>query len=425
LDNDGGTNYTNSGPVVAPPYFVKIERVGDTFSGLYSPDGITWTQLGESQTIVMGETALIGLAVTSHAGGELRTYTFDTLGFSGGVSGLADPGTASNPSPEDEDSDVIRDTLLTWTPGQYPGTHDVYFGSSFEDVNSATVPAAAGLDVNSFAPGRLEFGQTYYWRADEVNGTPDKTVFKGEVWSFTAEPYSILIPGAEVAVTASSSANEFSLPEKLTDGSGMGEDGTHAIVPESMWFTAAVDLDPWVQFDFDGIKQLDIMKIWNSNGAAESAIGWGVKDVVIEYSVDGENWTVLPDANQISRAPGLTTYAQADEIAFSGVPAKMVRLDIGSNWGGILMSYGLSEVQFTMIPAAVRTPEPASGTTGVQPGDTVTWRAGREVDTHTLYIGTDANAVADGTAPSVTTSTTSLDLGTLGLELGDTYYWRV
>ncbi|MCP4451528.1 MAG: hypothetical protein GY809_08705, partial [Planctomycetes bacterium] len=266
---------------------------------------------------------------------------------------------------------------------------------------------------------------TYFWRVDEVNGTPDKTVFKGEIWSFTAEPYSIQIPGSAIVMTASSSSNEFSLPEKVIDGSGLGTDGSHDITPETMWFTDSPDMDPWIQFEFDGVKQLDTMKIWNSNGAAESAIGWGVKDVVIEYSQDGENWTVLESVTQFSRAPGLVTYATPDEFALNGIPAKYVRVDIASNWGGLLMSYSLSEVQFTMIPAQARMPEPASGAVDILPGATVTWRAGREADTHTMYLSADVNAVMDGSAPSVSATTNSLDLGTLGLDMGQTYYWRV
>ncbi|MCP4453969.1 MAG: LamG domain-containing protein, partial [Planctomycetes bacterium] len=102
-----------------------------------------------------------------------------------------------------------------------------------------------------------------------------------------------------------------------------------------------------------------------------------------------------------------------------------VRLDIQSNWGGILMAYGLSEVQFSMIPAAARTPEPASGSVDVLPTATILWRAGREADQHTIYMGTDQNAVADGSASSVTSSTNSLDLTSLDLDLGQAYYWRV
>ncbi|MCP4453695.1 MAG: discoidin domain-containing protein [Planctomycetes bacterium] len=426
LDNGGGTNYTNNGtPAVAPPYYVKIERIGDEFTGSFSPDGIVWTQLGATQTIAMGETCLIGLAVTSHTGGELRTYTFDNLGFTGGVEGLADPGNASDPVHEDEMDDGRRDHVLSWAPGQYPGKHNVYIGSSFEDVNNATVPTASNLDATSYDPGRLDFGQTYFWRVDEVNATADKTVYRGDVWSFTAEPYSIQIPGAAIAVTASSQSNEFSAPDKAIDGSGLGSDGTHSMSNSEMWFTAAVDLDPWIQFEFEDAYKMDAMTVWNSNSAAETAIGWGVKDIEIQVSTDGETWDVLTGPHQLSRASGLPTYDQADTVPFNGVAAKYVRLNIQSNWGGLLMSYGLSEVQFTTIPAQARTPEPASGAVDVLPDATLTWRAGREAAEHVITISTDVNAVIDGSAPSVTTNVNSLSLGDIGGELGQTYYWRV
>ena len=337
------------------------------------------------------------------------------------------PESASEPGPEDEIVDVPRDVTLNWKPGEFASTHNVYLGTVLEDVEtgSASIRVSEGQSVSSYDAGRLEFGQTYYWRVDEVNSAPDRTVFAGEVWSFTVEPYSVVIPGSEIVVTASSSSNEFSQPEKIVDGSGLGEDGSHDITPETMWFTESPDMDPWIQFEFDGVKQLDTMTIWNSNGAAEAAIGWGVKDVVIEYSQDGENWTTLEGAGPLTRASGLVSYDQADEISFDGVPAKYVRLDITSNWGGILMSYSLSEVQFAVIPAQARKPVPASGSTDIQPNAVISWRSGREVAQHTVYIGTDADAVADGTAASVSSATNSLDLSTLDLLLGETYYWRV
>ncbi|MCP4452754.1 MAG: hypothetical protein GY809_14925, partial [Planctomycetes bacterium] len=92
--------------------------------------------------------------------------------------------TASALLPENEATDVLRDADLTWAPGDYAVTHNVYVGDSFDAVDTATVPTSADLTVTSFDPGRMEFGKTVFWRVDEVNGTPDKTVFKGDVWSF-------------------------------------------------------------------------------------------------------------------------------------------------------------------------------------------------------------------------------------------------
>ncbi len=329
-------------------------------------------------------------------------------------------------------TDVFRTTGLRWTPGTHAVTHDVYFGTVYSDVNEADrispmdVLVSSDQDASQFDPGTLDFDQTYYWRVDEVNGAPDKTIFKGDIWRFTVEPYSIQIPGANIVATASSVSNEFSMASSTLDGSGLSPDGTHAIAPETMWFTAAVDLDPWIQYEFEAVKKLDTMTVWNSNSSAESAIGWGVKDVVIETSVDGETWDVLEGPYQISRAPGSPSYSQADALDLAGAAAKYVRLNIQSNWGGILTAYSLSEVQFKEIPVTARTPSPATGSTDISPDDAqVSWRAGREAAQSTVYVSTDPNEVANGVAPSETAETHQFDLNAFGLQMGETYYWRV
>ncbi|MCP4456291.1 MAG: hypothetical protein GY809_32940, partial [Planctomycetes bacterium] len=337
------------------------------------------------------------------------------------------PELAASPTPESGVADVARDTSLSWEAGDFAATHDVYLGTVFEDVNDATEESnllvSRTQDTTSYDPGRLDLVQTYYWRVDEVNGAPDNTVFKGEIWSFTVEPYSILV--TPMTATASSTSNDFSTPEKTIDGSGLDVNDMHAIGSESMWFSASVDLAPWIQYEFDSVKKLDTMKVWNSNSAAEAGIGWGIKDVEVAYSVDGETWDVLADANQLSRAPGRPTYNQFDIIDFKGAAAKYVRLNIQSNWGGVLMAYGLSEVQSYAIPAKARLPEPASGSLDILPESTLTWRAGRNAAAHMICVSTDQNAVVNGTAPFVPASTNSFDLSPLDLELGQTYYWRV
>jgi len=331
---------------------------------------------------------------------------------------------AKSPIPDNAMQDVLRNSPLSWTPGKYAVAHNLYFGNNFEDINSATTPLAV-LDVNAYDPGRLGFGKTYFWRVDEVNSAPDRTVFKGDIWNFTAEPYSIQIPGGDIVATASSVSDDLSTPDRTLDGSGLGEDNTHIIQTDSMWFTAMGDMDPWIQYEFDGIKKLDTMKIWNSNSSAEGFIGYGVKGVVIEYSKDGQTWNIFEDVNEFSRASGTPAYNQYDEITLGGIAAKAVRLNIQSNFGGFLQSYSLSEVQFTRIPTAARTPVPASGATGIAPNDMLSWRAGREAVQSTLYLSTDANEVADGLASSVTSNTNGIDLGAFDMTLGKTYYWRV
>ena len=85
IETDGSSSNSDSGETVAPPYWVKLDRVGNSFSGSISPDGETWTQLGDPVEIAMADPVLIGLAVTSHQSGELRTMTFDSLSVTGDV----------------------------------------------------------------------------------------------------------------------------------------------------------------------------------------------------------------------------------------------------------------------------------------------------------------------------------------------------
>jgi hypothetical protein len=226
-----------------------------------------------------------------------------------------------------------------------------------------------------------------------------------------------------MVVTASSSSGE-SLPEKMIDGSGL-TDNTHSTTQEDMWLSNSPDLNPWITFEFDNVQKLDHVAIWNSNSSSEAFIGWGIKDVNVEYSVDGVAWTALAESPQIVKAPGDPTYNTPQVIDLGLAVAKHVRLTILSNWGGLLMQYGVSEVQFYGLPVYAREPMPESGSVDVSLDSDASWRAGREASDHVLYLSTDANAVTDGTATSVTTSTSAVSLDSLDLQLSQTYYWRV
>ncbi len=340
--------------------------------------------------------------------------------------------TAHDPSPAHEMVDVLRDATLSWTAGIFANTHDVYFGTEYDTVLGATAEAPLDVLVSqgqieaAYTPGALlDYGQTYYWRADEVNMAADPALYTGDVWRFEVEPYSIQIPGVDIVTTASSFSNSFSVPDKSVDGSGLGEDDTHDVKTETMWFTTMGDMAPWIQYEFDAVKKLDTMRVWNSNSSAEGFLGYGVKGVIIEYSKDGETWDTFEDVNQFSQAPGLATYDQYDDISLGNIAAKMVRLNIQSNWGGFMQAYSLSEVQFYMIPASARMPVPASGSRDALPTEVASWRAGRDAAQSIVYLSQDPNEVAAGLAPSVTSTTHSLDLSIFDLQMGQTYYWRV
>lgn len=50
---------------VGQPHFVKLVRIGNTFTGFTSLDGQNWIQLGALQTIPMGQTVYVGLAASA------------------------------------------------------------------------------------------------------------------------------------------------------------------------------------------------------------------------------------------------------------------------------------------------------------------------------------------------------------------------
>jgi hypothetical protein len=200
-----------------------------------------------------------------------------------------DPVVAFDPLPANGQTDVHRDSVLSWTAGVFADTHNVYFGTSFNDVSGASTldPRGAlvreGLIGSSFDVGRLTFGQTYYWRVDEVNAPPDSTVFKGDIWSFTTELYSYPIAGANITTTASSMGATTFGPENTINGSGLNQNDLHSTVATDMWLSGNELAGAWIQYEFDKAYKLHEMWVWNSNQAFEGLFGFGLKDVTIEY----------------------------------------------------------------------------------------------------------------------------------------------
>ena len=249
------------------------------------------------------------------------------------------------------------------------------------------------------------------------------TISKGIIWSFTTEPVAYAIK--PVAVTASSSQSADNGPEKTIDGSGLNAADQHSTLDTTMWISSIDGPQPaWIRYDFDAVYKLQQMWVWNSNQPVEAIIGYGARNVTVEYSTDGNTWTTLPGVSQFARATGKADYTHNTTVDFGGVTAKSVRITIQSNWGGLVSQYSLSEVRFFQIPMRAREPQPAAGRTDVNPNDVaLQWRSGREAVSHQVFFSTDSNAVANGTALIDTTSQNSYALD--ALDLGQTYFWRI
>ena len=334
---------------------------------------------------------------------------------------------ASNPDPKIGDDDAAREPVLSWKPGMYANTHNLFLGTDFNDVNDATTanPLNAalfeGLDVNSCEPGRLEFGTVYYWRVDEVNAPSSPGTLRGDIWSFTVEPFARKIPASDINASASGSYGAYSPTDTINErGLDPNHMDLHSNGQPTMWLSnPGAPNSVWIQYDFEKVYKLHQMLVWNYN--YPMLLKAGFKDVIVEYSVDGETWVEVQDVPQFAQGDGTNAYKYNTVVDFGDVVVKSVRIKQQTNWG--MQVSGLSEVRFTYIPVWASKPKPEDGAVSVFWNKTLTWRPGREASQHNIYISTDEQAVIDGTVDPQTVSQASY--APLSLALAAEYYWRV
>lgn len=77
-DQTGGASSSIDGFPGIAPYWVWLNRVGDTFTGYASEDGSNWFLIGAA-TVPMAQDVYVGLAVTSHNNRALATAVFDNV----------------------------------------------------------------------------------------------------------------------------------------------------------------------------------------------------------------------------------------------------------------------------------------------------------------------------------------------------------
>ncbi|MCK4294838.1 MAG: discoidin domain-containing protein, partial [Planctomycetes bacterium] len=336
-----------------------------------------------------------------------------------------DPALASNPFPPDEATDVCRNVVLGWTPGDTATGHEVYFGTSDPPAFKTSLAGA----TTSYTPsGSLSYSTQYFWQIVETGpGGP----WPGPIWSFTVEPYSYPLSSEQITATADSNEPGRG-PEKTLDLEG----DLHSTDTSEMWLSASGVPHPTIKYEFGKVYKLHEMWIWNYNGPDPMLLGYGAKSVDISTSLDDITYTPV-GTYTLGKGTSVSDYAHDsndtydNEIDLSGVAAQYVKIAVNSNWGFVgieLPQSGLSEVRFFYVPVRARKPDPENEATGVPLDTVLTWRAGRQADTHDVYISTDEQAVADGTVSPASIpagGTCQVSYGPLSLELGKTYYWKV
>jgi len=284
----------------------------------------------------------------------------------GGFAGKVWP-YAFGPTPGD--GAMYKDTWLSlsWTPGGFALSHDVYMGENFDEVNAGAegtfIGNQAGTEFIVGFPGfpypdGLVPGTTYYWRIDEVNEAEPNSPWKGDVWSFSIPPKTAYFPDP------ADGAESVALDTDLSWTPGFGAKLHHAYFGDN----------------FDDV----------SNAAGALPLG--------ETTFD-------PGPMKLAK----TYYWRIDEF------------DIFETHKGDVWSF--------TTQGAVAALAPSNGAVDVKQTQIISWSPSVFAASHELYFGSDKDAVKNAdTGSSEYKGTRDLGAETYDpgmLEWDITYYWRI
>ncbi len=275
---------------------------------------------------------------------------------------------ASGPTPRDGELIEATWVNMSWRPGDFAVSHNLYIGTDFDEVNNGAEGTFAGSTSSDFQvvgfpgfpiPEGLQPGTTYYWRIDEVNDTDPNSPWKGEVWSFAIAPKTAYEPNPA-----------------------------------------------------DGAESVE------TDGEFNWTAGFGSKLHTVYF---GENFD---DVNNAAGGlpQGVATYTPPGPLKLAKTYYWRVdEFDAIDTFKGDVWSF--------TTEGAVGSPEPANGAVDVKQTTILTWSHGVYADSHQVYFGTDKDAVknADTSSPEYKGSgnfdSESYDAG--NLEWNTTYYWRI
>jgi hypothetical protein len=163
-------------------YGAKLHTVyfGDNFNDVNSADG------GLPQGTTTFNPGALEMAKTYY----WRVDEFDIIEtHKGDVWSFITEGAVSNPNPSNGALDVSQSPILTWSPGIFGTSHEIYFGT---DAMSLELKGSGNLGSERYDPGQLEWNNTYYWRVDEANNANADSPWTGPLWSFATANFLVL-----------------------------------------------------------------------------------------------------------------------------------------------------------------------------------------------------------------------------------------
>jgi len=281
-----------------------------------------------------------------------------------GVGGF---GQASGPNPANGALHSDTWVSLSWRPGDFAVSHDVYLGENFDDVNAGAESTFQGNQSSTFFvagfpgfayPDGLVPGTTYYWRIDEVNNADPNSPWKGDVWSFSVPPKTAYNP--------------------------VPADGAESVA-------------------------LDVKLSWTA--------GFGAKLHTVYF---GDNFDDV--SNAAGGLPqGAATYTPAPLKLAKTYYWRVDEFDAVATYKGNVWSF--------TTQGAVGSPNPSNGAVDVKQTQILKWVAGDSAASHQVYFGTDKEVVRNANTSSPEYKGTR-NLGSESYEPGKllwnaTYYWRI
>jgi hypothetical protein len=376
FDNGSATTGTGPGALNANQW----NHIATTYDGtttaveIYLDGELQVAGTAEVPSTPTGTTLLLGHRASAadgeHYGGlldDVRIY--DHVLSEAEIKALASPPrfTARDPSPPD--GAVHEDTWVTlsWSPGDFAVSHDVYLGDDFDDVNGGAEGPFQGNQAGTSLivgfpgfpyPDGLVPGTTYYWRIDEVNDAEPNSPWKGPVWSFSVPPRTAYNPNPA-----------------------------------------------------DGAESVDL------NVTLSWTAGFGAKLHTVYF---GDSFD---DVNNAARGlpQGATSYTPGPLKLAKTYYWRVDEFDGTVTYKGNVWSF--------TTRGTAGNPNPSNGAGDVQPTPILTWSAGDRAASHEVYFGIDADAVKNAGKASPeykgakALGDESYDPGRLQLET--TYYWRI
>jgi fibronectin type 3 domain-containing protein len=199
----GNTSSVGGGTNSYPNSWVRLVRTGDTFTGYYSSNGTSWTQLG-STTINMGSTVYVGMAVASRAS-STETAQFRDLSITQAASAPAAPSNLSAIGAENK-------VNISWADNSNNETGFIIerktgSNGTFAPIFTTAANATSYVDTNVVA------GTEYFYRVSATNSGGDSAPTPENSATPTAAAQTVSFTSTKIGSQSSGSLTT------VTDGS--------------------------------------------------------------------------------------------------------------------------------------------------------------------------------------------------------------